>query len=69
MVRTAVTNGAKLAYPNGSRLKYENVSLILSVGDGAKIHTAPNGNISKITVRIGNKIVLIFFTAFVLLKF
>ena len=61
MVRIAVMNGAKFAYPNGNKLKYENVSLILSVGDVAKIHTAPYGNSSKTVVRIGKIIKLIFF--------
>jgi hypothetical protein len=37
----AVNSGAKLAYPNGVKSKYEKVSRILSVGDVAKIHTAP----------------------------
>ena len=45
-VSMAVISGAKFAYPNGIRLKYENVSLTLSVGDGAKVQTAPSGNAS-----------------------
>ena len=43
-VSMAVISGAKFAYPNGIRLKYENVSLTLSVGDIAKVQTAPIGN-------------------------
>ena len=53
-VSKAVINGAKLAYPTGVRLKYENVSLTLSVGDGANTNTAPQGKISKIIAIIGN---------------
>ena len=60
-VSKAVINGAKLAYPNGVKLKYENVSLTLSVGDGANTNTAPQGKICKIIVIIGNISNLIFF--------
>ena len=35
-VSVAVISGAKFAQPNGVRLKYENVSFTLSVGDVAK---------------------------------
>lgn len=62
-VSKAVINGAKLAYPNGIKLKYENVSLTLSVGDGENTNTAPKGSISKTIVMIGNGINLIFFIA------
>ena len=40
-VSIAVINGAKFACPNGVRLKYENVSLTLSVGEVANTSTAP----------------------------
>ena len=60
-VSKAVINGAKLAYPNGVKLKYENVSLTLSVGDGANTNTAQQGKICKIIVIIGNISNLIFF--------
>ena len=40
-VSVAVISGAKFAQPNGVRLKYEKVSFTLSVGDVAKIQTAP----------------------------
>ena len=46
-VSVAVISGAKFAQPNGVRLKYENVSFTLSVGDVAKIQTAPKGNNSN----------------------
>ena len=52
---------AKFAYPNGIRLKYENVSLTLSVGDGAKVQTAPSGNASNTIVKAGKTTKLIFF--------
>ena len=57
----AVISGAKFAYPNGIRLKYENVSLTLSVGDGAKVQTAPSGNASNTIVKAGKTTKLIFF--------
>ena len=49
-VSMAVISGAKFAYPNGIRLKYENVSLTLSVGDIAKVQTAPIGNADRKSV-------------------
>ena len=52
---------ASLQYPNGIRLKYENVSLTLSVGDGAKVQTAPSGNTSNTIVKAGKTTKLIFF--------
>ena len=52
-VSMAVISGAKFAYPNGIRLKYENVSLTLSVGDIAKVQTAPIGNASNTIVKAG----------------
>lgn len=60
-VSVAVISGAKFAYPNGIRLKYENVSLTLSVGDGAKVQTAPSGNASNTIVKAGKTTKLIFF--------
>lgn len=39
-VKSAVGSGKKFAYPNGSKLKYEKVLVILSFGPGAKISTA-----------------------------
>ena len=57
----AVISGAKFAYPNGIRLKYENVSLTLSVGDGAKVQTAPSGNASNTIVKAGKTTKLNFF--------
>ena len=51
----------KFAYPNGIRLKYENVSFTLSVGDGAKVQTAPSGNASNTIVKAGKTTKLIFF--------
>jgi len=58
----AVSRGAKFAYPNGVKSKYEKVSLIVSVGEVAKIHTAPYGKISKISVITGsNKYKNLFF--------
>jgi len=51
-VKRAVKRGKKFAYPNGVKLKYENVCLILSSGPEAKIKTAPLGNISKIRVAV-----------------
>ncbi len=51
-VSMAVISGAKFAYPNGIRLKYENVSFTLSVGDGAKVQTAPSGNASNTIVKV-----------------
>jgi len=57
----AVISGVKFAYPNGIRLKYENVSLTLSVGDGAKVQTAPSGNASNTIVKAGKTTKLIFF--------
>ena len=47
-------NGAKFAYPNGVKSKYENVSFTRSVGEVENIHTAPNGKISKINVIKGS---------------
>jgi len=60
-VSMAVISGVKFAYPNGIRLKYENVSLTLSVGDGAKVQTAPSGNASNTIVKAGKTTKLIFF--------
>lgn len=51
-VKRAVKRGKKFAYPNGVKLKYENVCFILSSGPEAKINTAPLGNISKIRVAV-----------------
>lgn len=59
-VSMAVISGVKFAYPNGIRLKYENVSLTLSVGDGAKVQTAPSGNASNTIVKAGKTTKLIF---------
>ncbi len=60
-VSMAVISGAKFAYPNGIRLTYENVSLTLSVGDIAKVQTAPIGNASNTIVKAGKTTKLIFF--------
>ena len=60
-VSMAVISGAKFAYPNGIRLKYENVSLTLSVGDIAKVQTAPIGNASNTIVKAGKTTKLIYF--------
>ena len=50
----AVRKGAKFAYPNGVKSKYENVFLQGSPSGLAKLHTAPYGKISKIKVIIGS---------------
>ena len=64
-VSVAVINGAKFAYPNGVRLKYENVSFTLSVGDVAKIQTAPKGNNSNTIVKAGKTAKQTFFMLYI----
>ena len=64
-VSVAVISGVKFAYPNGIRLKYENVSLTLSVGDVAKIQTAPKGNNSNAIVKAGKTAKQTFFMLYI----
>ena len=64
-VSVAVISGAKFAYPNGIRLKYENVSFTLSVGDIAKIQTAPKGNNSNTIVKAGKTAKQTFFMLYI----
>ena len=64
-VSVAVISGAKFAKPNGVRLKYENVSFTLSVGDVAKIQTAPNGNNSNTIVKAGKTAKQTFFMLYI----
>ena len=64
-VSVAVISGAKFAYPNGVRLKYENVSFTLSVGDVAKIQTAPKGNNSNTIVKAGKTAKQTFFMLYI----
>ena len=64
-VSVAVISGAKFAQPNGVRLKYENVSFTLSVGDVAKIQTAPNGNNSNTIVKAGKTAKQTFFMLYI----
>ena len=65
-VSVAVISGAKFAQPNGVRLKYENVSFTLSVGDVAKIQTAPKGNNSNTIVKAGKTAKQTFFMLYIL---
>ena len=51
--------------PNGVRLKYENVSFTLSVGDVAKIQTAPKGNNSNTIVKAGKTAKQTFFMLYI----
>ena len=53
-VSIAVISGAKFAYPNGVKSKYENVTLHASPSGLAKLHTAPYGRISKTSVMSGS---------------
>ena len=64
-VSVAVISGAKFAQPNGVRLKYENVSFTLSVGDVAKIQTAPKGNNSNTIVKAGKTAKQTFFMLYI----
>ena len=64
-VSVAVISGAKFAQPNGVRLKYENVSVTLSVGDVAKIQTAPKGNNSNTIVKAGKTAKQTFFMLYI----
>ena len=64
-VSLAVISGAKFAQPNGVRLKYENVSFTLSVGDVAKIQTAPKGNNSNTIVKAGKTAKQTFFMLYI----
>ena len=50
---------------NGVRLKYENVSFTLSVGDVAKIQTAPKGNNSNTIVKAGKTAKQTFFMLYI----
>lgn len=63
-LKIAVIRGAKLAYPNGIKLKYENVFLI-TVPSSAKLRTAPNGSISKKTASTDNAIKMILLFLFI----
>ena len=49
----------------GVRLKYENVSFTLSVGDVAKIQTAPKGNNSNTIVKAGKTAKQTFFMLYI----
>ena len=64
-VSVAVISGAKFAWPNGVRLKYENVSFTLSVGDVAKIQTAPKGSDSNTIVKAGKTTKQTFFMLYI----
>ena len=64
-VSVAVISGAKFAQPNGVRLKYENVSFTLSVGDVAKIQTAHKGNNSNTIVKAGKTAKQTFFMLYI----
>ena len=64
-VSVAVISGAKFAQPNGVRLKYENVSFNLYVGDVAKIQTAPKGNNSNTIVKAGKTAKQTFFMLYI----
>ena len=64
-VSVAVISGAKFAQPNGVRLNYENVSFTLSVGDVAKIQTAPKGNNSNTIVKAGKTAKQTFFMLYI----
>ena len=50
---------------NGVRLKYENVSFTLSVGDVAKIQTVPQGNNSNTIVKAEKTTKQIFFMLYI----
>ena len=64
-VSVAVISGAKFAQPNGVRLKYEKDSFTLSVGDVAKIQTAPKGNNSNTIVKAGKTAKQTFFMLYI----